>query len=170
MRIIRAHSLFLQKAVHTFVLSHEDHVLPVQPNVESAPYTAADPDQREHEQFLGVEGEVHGEICREHRRDRFLSLKPDREQAEHGCPANGREEPPPIISHREINRGYLDAEQNAADRGRETGRHPYGACRSEHLAVPALVLVDPLETRHQFGQKGGHYARDVHEWTFLAQR
>lgn len=164
------HSLFLQKAVHTFVLPHEDHVLPVQPNVESAPYTAAHPDQREHEQFLGVEGEVHGEVGREHRRDRFLSLKPDSEQPEHGCPANGREEPPPIIPHREVNRGYLDAEQDAADGGREAGGHPHGARSGEHLAVPALVLVDPLEARHQFGEEGGNYARDVHERTFLAQR
>lgn len=163
------HSLFLQEAVHTFVLSHEDHVLPVQPNVESAPYTAADSYQREHEQFLRVEGEVHGEIGGEHRCDRFLPLKPDGEQTEHGCPANSGEEPPPIISHREIYRGYLDAEQDTADRGCETGCHPYGAGRGEHLAVPALVLVDPLETRHQFGQKGGHDTGDVHEWAFLAQ-
>lgn len=164
------HSLFLQEAVHTLVLPHEDHVLSVQPNIESTTQTAANADQGKHEQLLRIEREVHGEIRREHRGDRFLPLEPDREQSKHRGAAHCSEESSPIISYGEVNRGYFDAEENSSDWRCETGGDSNGACRSEHLAISALVFVDPLETGDQFGQKGGHDTGDVHEGAFLAQR
>lgn len=163
------HSLLLKKAVHTLVLPHEDDVLSVQPDVKSTTETAANADQSEHEQFLRIEGKIHGEIRGEHRGDGFLPLEPDRQQSEHRGAAHGCEESSPVISHGEIDGGDLDAEEHPADGCRETRGHPDRASRREHLAVPALVLVDPLKAGDQFREKGRYDTGDMHEGTLFAQ-
>ena len=49
----------------------------MQPHVERSAQTASHTDQREHEQFLGIEGKVHGEVGDEHGGDGLLALEPD---------------------------------------------------------------------------------------------
>lgn len=142
----------------------------MQPNVKGAQQPAADADQSEDEELLRIEGKVHGEARGEHCRDGLLPLEPDCQQTEHCGAADRREETAPVISNGEVYRGDLDAEKDTADRRREAGGDADGAGRGQHLAVPALVLVDALEARDQFGEERRDNASDVHEWTLFAER
>lgn len=142
----------------------------MQPDIEGAHQTAADADQGEDEELLRIEGKLHGETCGEHRRDSLLALEPDRQQTEHRSAANRGEESAPIVPDREVHCGDLDAEENAADRSREAGSDAHRASRGQHLAVSALVLVDALEARDQFGEKRCDDAGDVHKRTLFAER
>lgn len=142
----------------------------MQPNVEGAQQPAADADQSEDEELLRIEGKVHGEAGGEHRRDGLLALEPDRQQAKHRGAANRGEEAAPVIPHREVHRGDLDAEEYATDRRGEAGGDSHSAGRGQHLAIPALVLVDTLEARDQFREERRDDAGDVHKRTLLAKR
>lgn len=163
-------SLLLQEGVHALVLPHKDDVLAMQPDVEGTAQSASDADQGEDEEFLRIEGEIHGEVGGEHRRDGLLALEPDRQQAEHRSAAHSREEAPPVVPYREVHRGDFDAEEHTADRRCEAGGDADGAGGRQHLTVPALVLVYALEACDQFGEQSRDDAGDVHEWTLLAER
>lgn len=141
----------------------------MQPHVERPHQSTGDPDECENEEFLGIERKLHGEVGDEHRGYGLLSLEPNSEQTEHRGATDGREESSPVVSHREVDGRYLDAEEYAADRGGEARGHTHGAGGREHLAVPALVLVDALETRDQLRQQGRHYAGYVDERTWNSE-
>lgn len=141
----------------------------MQPDIKSTAQAAANADQSEHEELLGIEREVHGEVCREHRGDSFLSLKPDREQPKHCGAADSREESSPVITNGEVHGGDLDAEENSTDRRGETRGDADGAGCRKHLAVSTLILVNALETGDQLWEESRHDTSDVHERTFLTE-
>lgn len=124
----------------------------MQPNIEGAQQPAADANQSEDEELLRIEGKVHGEVGGEHRRDGLLALEPDRQQTKHCGAANRGEETAPVVPHRKVHRGDLDAEEYATDRRRKAGGDSYSAGRGQHLTVPALVFVDTLKARDQLGE------------------
>lgn len=163
------YQLFLKEAVHAFVLPHENDVLAMKPNVESSEQTAANADESEGKEFLRVEREVHRKVGHEHRGDRFLSLKPNGQQSKHRCATYRGEKTSPVISHGKVNGGYFDAEQNATDWCSETRCHSNRTRRCQHLAISALVLVNPLEARYQFRKKRRHDTRYMNERTFLSK-
>ena len=84
-------------------------------------------------------------------------------------PAHGREEAAPVVPHGEVDRGDLDAEEDAADGGAEAAGDADGARRRQHLAIPRLVGVDALEGGDQLAEQRRHDAGDVDEGTLLAQ-
>lgn len=138
----------------------------MQPNVEGTHESTGNSDESENEQLLGIEGKFHGEVCDEHGGYGFLALKPNGQKTKHGSATYGGEETAPVVSNREVNGRDLDAEEHTADRGGEARGYPDRASGREHLAVPALVLVDTLETRHQLRQQGRDYTGYVHKWTW----
>lgn len=142
----------------------------MQPNVECAQQPAANADQSENEELLRIEGKVHGKVGGEHRRDGLLALEPNRQQTKHRGAANRGEETAPVVPHCEIHRGDLDAEEYATDRRRKAGGNPHSAGRGQHLAIPALVLVDTLKARDQLRKECRDDAGDVHKRTLLAER
>lgn len=108
------------------------------------------PDQRKHKQLLRIERKVRGKVGRKQCRHGVRLLEPHRQQPEHGRTANRRKEPAPVVSHRKVGRGDLNAEQNSSDRSREAGAYSDGAGRGQHLGVAGLILVDRLEWRDDF--------------------
>ena len=135
-------AVLLQEPVQPLVAAHPQHVAPVQVDVERAAHPAEDADEGEDEQLHGVEGEGHLEGGHEHGHDGLLLLREDGEQAEDQGAADGGKEPAPVVPHGEVDRGDLDAEEDAAHGRAEAAGDADGARRRQHLAVARLVGVD----------------------------
>lgn len=71
------------------------------------------PDQCKNEQLLRIEGEFGGEVGEEQSSHSVRILEPHGQQAEDCCTADRRKEAAPVVAHREVCGGNLNAEEDA---------------------------------------------------------
>lgn len=71
------------------------------------------PDQCEDEQLLRIEGEFGGEVGEEQGSHSVRILEPHGQQAEDCCTADRGKEAAPVVAHRKVCGGYLNAEEDA---------------------------------------------------------
>lgn len=71
------------------------------------------PDQCENEQLLRIEGEFGGEVGEEQCSHSVRILEPHGKQAKDCGTADRRKEATPVVAHRKVCGGYLNAEEDA---------------------------------------------------------
>lgn len=110
-------AVFLQEFIDPLVGAHEQDVLAMHKDVQSATQATQQADQGENKELLRVEGKVHCEVGGEHSGHGVRFLEPHGEQPEDGGSADGGKEASPVVADRKVRGGYFDAEEDTCGGG-----------------------------------------------------